>query len=129
MAELPDCRGPVRHRNCREMGERCPIIIGIGLRLVISTPERTRMMVESAYDETRATARLPNLDIELLHRRPWEGNEEHLVVMLRAVPAFEAVGRWLEVSNPLLVWGLDANAGSGMVAVGARSHHGTLPGL
>src|SRR3954451_5410178 len=86
------------------MGERCPITIGIGLRLVISTPERTRMMVESAYDETRATARLPNLDIEFLHRRPWEGNEEKLVVMLRAVPSFEAVGRWLEVSNPLLVW-------------------------
>ena len=62
------------------------------------------MMVESAYDETRATARLPNLDIEILHRRPWEGNEEQLVVMLRAVPSFEAVGRWLEVSNPLLVW-------------------------
>ena len=58
----------------------------------------------SEYDETRATARLPNLDIEILHRRPWEGNEEQLVVMLRAVPSFEAVGRWLEVSNPLLVW-------------------------
>src|SRR3954468_19310929 len=86
------------------MGERCRIAFGIGLRLVISTPERTRMMVESAYDETRATARLPNLDIEFLHRRPWEGNEEQLVVMLRAVPSFEAVGRWLEVSNPLLVW-------------------------
>src|SRR5215210_5109624 len=62
------------------------------------------MMVESAYDETRATARLPDLDIEILHRRPWEGNEEQLVVMLRAVPSFEAVGRWLEASNPLLVW-------------------------
>ncbi len=62
------------------------------------------MMVESAYDETRATARLPNLDIEILHRRPWEGNEEQLVVMLRAVPAFEAFGRLLEVSNPFLVW-------------------------
>src|SRR3954452_22617353 len=53
----------------------------------------------SEYDETRATARLPNLDIEFLHRRPWEGNEEQLVVMLRAVPSFEAVGRWLEVST------------------------------
>src|SRR4051812_26319255 len=58
----------------------------------------------SEYDETRATARLPNLDIEILHRRPWEGNEEHLVVTLRAVPAFEAFGRLLEASNPLLVW-------------------------
>ena len=61
-------------------------------------------MEMSEYDETRATARLPNFDIEILHRRPWEGNEEQLVVMLRAVPSFEAVGRWLEVSNPLLVW-------------------------
>ena len=62
------------------------------------------MMVESAYDETRARARLPNLDIEILHRRPWEGNEEQLVVMLRAVPSFGAFGRLLEASNPFLVW-------------------------
>ena len=61
-------------------------------------------MDQSDYDETRATARLPNLDIEILHRRPWEGNEEHLMVTLRAVPSFEAFGRLLEVSNPLLVW-------------------------
>ena len=47
-------------------------------------------MEMSEYDETRATARLPNLDIEILHRRPWEGNEEQLVVTLRAVPSFEA---------------------------------------
>src|SRR5215208_2091397 len=46
----------------------------------------------SEYDETRATARLPNLDIEILHRRPWEGNEERLMVTLRAVPSFEALG-------------------------------------
>ena len=61
-------------------------------------------MEKNPYDETRATARLPNLDIEILHRRPWEGNEEHLMVTLRAVPSFEAFGRLLEVSNPLLVW-------------------------
>jgi len=61
-------------------------------------------MDQSDYDETRATARLPNLDIEILHRRPWEGNEKHLVVTLRAVPSFEAFGRFLEASNPLLTW-------------------------
>jgi hypothetical protein len=61
-------------------------------------------MDKSPYDETRATARLPSLDIEILHRRPWEGDEEQLVVMLRAVPSFEAFGRLLEASNPLLVW-------------------------
>src|SRR3954465_8701289 len=61
-------------------------------------------MDRSEYDETRAPARLPNLDIEILHRRPWEGDEEQLVVMLRAVPSFEAFGRLLEASNPLLPW-------------------------
>src|SRR3954470_3247109 len=59
-------------------------------------------MEGSEYDETRATARLPNLDIEILHLRPWEGDEEQLVVMLRAVPSFEAFGSLLEASNPLL---------------------------
>jgi hypothetical protein len=61
-------------------------------------------MALSKYDETRATARLPSLDVEILHRRPWEGNEGQLVVTLRAVPSFEAFGRFLEASNPLLVW-------------------------
>jgi hypothetical protein len=61
-------------------------------------------MEMSDYDETRATARLPNLDIEIVHRRPWEGNEEHLVVTLRAVPSFEAFGRFLEANNRLLAW-------------------------
>src|SRR3954471_24195006 len=61
-------------------------------------------MDRSEYDETRATARLPNLDIEIDHRRRWEGDEEQLVVMLRAVPSFEAFGRLLGASNPLLAW-------------------------
>ena len=56
-------------------------------------------MEMSEYDEIRATVRLPNLDIGILHRRPWEGNEEQIVVMLRAVPSFEAVGRWLEATT------------------------------
>ena len=61
-------------------------------------------MEMSEYDEIRATVRLPNLNIEILHLRPWEGNEECLMVTLRAVPSFEAFGRLLEASNPLLVW-------------------------
>jgi len=65
----------------------------------------------SEYDETRATARLPNLDIEILHRRPWEGNEEHLMVTLRALPSFEAWTRMI---------------GSNVVALDARAHHSTL---
>src|SRR4051812_46119193 len=61
-------------------------------------------MEMSEYDEIRATVRLPNLNIEILHRRPWEGNEEQIVVTLRAIPSLEAFGRLLEASNPLLVW-------------------------
>ncbi len=61
-------------------------------------------MAESDYEETLATARLPHLDIEVLRRRPWEGNEEQILISLRAVPSFEAFGRLMEASNPLLFW-------------------------
>jgi hypothetical protein len=61
-------------------------------------------MVQSHFDETRATARLPSLDVEIVHRRPPEGGEEHLSITLRAVPSLEAFGRVLEASNPLLFW-------------------------
>lgn len=61
-------------------------------------------MARSDYDETRAVARLPNLDIEILHRRPWQGNEEQMVITVRAVPSFEAFGRFWEAANPLLFW-------------------------
>lgn len=56
------------------------------------------------YDETRATARLPHLDIELLHRRPRDGEAELIAVTLRAVPSFDAIGRLLETANPFLFW-------------------------
>src|SRR3954452_14019211 len=90
-------------------------------------------MEMSEYDEIRATVRLPNLDIGILHRRPWEGNEEQIVVMLRAVPSFEAVGRWLEASNPLLVWSRMMQAawspwctGSAQPSPQASDHHPCL---
>jgi len=58
----------------------------------------------SEYDETWATARLPNLDVDLLHRRAWDGAAEQLLVTVRTVPAVEAFSRMLELSNPLVVW-------------------------
>ncbi|HZT19912.1 MAG TPA: hypothetical protein VFA23_10955 [Dongiaceae bacterium] len=61
-------------------------------------------MRKSDYDETRAVARLPNLDIEILHRRPWEGEGEELTIRLSAHPSFEAFGRYLEQANPFLLW-------------------------
>ena len=61
-------------------------------------------MARSDYDETRAVARLPNLYIEILHRRPWEGEHEDMVITVSAAPSFEAFVRFLEVTNPLLFW-------------------------
>ncbi len=61
-------------------------------------------MAKGDYDETRAVARLPHLDIEILHRRPWQGDEEQMVITVRAVPSFEAFGRFVEAANPLVFW-------------------------
>ncbi len=61
-------------------------------------------MAESDYDETRVIARLPYFDIEILHRRPWQGDEEQMLISVQAVPSLEAFSRLLEASSPLLFW-------------------------
>ena len=53
---------------------------------------------------TRATARLPGLDIEIMHRRAVEGDAEQISINLRAAPSFEAFGRTLELTNPFAFW-------------------------
>jgi hypothetical protein len=53
---------------------------------------------------TRATARLPGLDIEIMHRRAVEGHAEQISINLRAVPSFEAFSRALEAANPFAFW-------------------------
>src|SRR5215510_11017495 len=53
---------------------------------------------------TRATARLPGLDIEIMHRRAVDGDAEQISINLRAVPSFEAFGRALELANPFAFW-------------------------
>jgi hypothetical protein len=63
--------------------------------------------------ETRAVARLPNLDIEILHRRLPDEEAEQLAISLKARPSFEAFARFYEAAgpgwpwlalNPLLAW-------------------------
>ena len=61
-------------------------------------------MAKGDYDETRAVARLPNSDIEILHRRPWRGDEEQMVITVRTASSFEAFGPFWEAANPLLFW-------------------------
>ena len=77
-------------------------------------------MAQSGCDETWATARLPSLDVEIVHRRPLEGGDEQISMTLRTVPSFEAFGRFLEASHPLLF--LDSSHGNDLVSLAQRSH-------
>jgi hypothetical protein len=53
---------------------------------------------------TRATARLPGLDIEIIHRRSLNDEAEQLSINLQAMPSYEAFGRFLETTNPFALW-------------------------
>ena len=55
-------------------------------------------------DTTMATARLPGLDIEIVHRRSPRGDAEQISINLQAVPSFEAFGRFIEIFNPFAFW-------------------------
>jgi hypothetical protein len=61
-------------------------------------------------DTTRASARLPGLDIEVTHRRVADGDGEQISVCLRAVPSFEGFGRAFEAANPFTFWAQSAQA-------------------
>jgi hypothetical protein len=60
--------------------------------------------MQADYDDARAVAHLPNLDIEILHRRPWRGDGEMLAITLRATPSFDAFFNFLEAANPAVFW-------------------------
>jgi hypothetical protein len=55
-------------------------------------------------DATTATAHLPGLDIEIVHRRLPDGDAEQISINLRAAPSFEVFGRYLEAANPFVFW-------------------------
>jgi hypothetical protein len=55
-------------------------------------------------DTEKATAHLPGLDIEVLHRRSPSGDAEQISIVLQAVPSFEAFGRFIEATNPFAFW-------------------------
>ncbi len=60
--------------------------------------------MNSEYDDTKAVAHLPNLDIEILHRRAWRGDEEIVSITLRATPSFDAFFNCFEAANPFALW-------------------------
>jgi hypothetical protein len=55
-------------------------------------------------DETRAVARLPHLDIEIVHRRLPGQEAEQLAISLRATPSFDAFQRHVEAQAPFWPW-------------------------
>jgi hypothetical protein len=60
---------------------------------------------QSTEDNTTlATARLPGLDIEIIHRRSLNDEAEQVSINLQAMPSFEAFGRFLETANPFALW-------------------------
>jgi hypothetical protein len=54
---------------------------------------------QSEIGATKATARLPGLNIEVVHRRSPDGDSEQISINLQAVPSFEAFGRVLEADR------------------------------
>jgi hypothetical protein len=59
---------------------------------------------QPVIEPTRATARLPGLDIEITHRRSPSGDAEQISINLQAVPSFEAFGRFVESANAFAFW-------------------------
>src|SRR5262249_39966696 len=59
---------------------------------------------QSEVGATRAPARLPGLNIEVVHRQSPDGDSEQISINLQAVPSFEAFGRFLEATNPFAFW-------------------------
>ncbi|WP_210252076.1 hypothetical protein [Rhodoplanes serenus] len=51
-----------------------------------------------------ATAQLPNLHIEVVHRAAPDGDGERLSIHLHATPSFAAFGQFLDTANPLALW-------------------------
>ena len=77
-------------------------------------------------DETRAVARLPHLDVEIVHRRLADQEAEQLAISLRATPSFDAFQRHLEAHAPFWPWlvpGLAAHAAAGMAVVAPDTTH------
>jgi hypothetical protein len=55
-------------------------------------------------DAIRATARLPGLQVEIVHRRSPAGDAEQISIHLQAAPSFEAFGQFLRTANPFALW-------------------------
>jgi hypothetical protein len=55
-------------------------------------------------ETTTASAHLPGLDIDVVHRQSPDGDWEQVSINLRATPSFEALGRSFERADPFALW-------------------------
>ena len=61
-------------------------------------------MAHGERDETRILARLPGLDIAVIHRAADGDGGEQMILALRTLPPMVELGRLVEATNPLLAW-------------------------
>ena len=66
--------------------------------------EKTLPKQQFDDDATRATAHLPGLKVEIVHRRSPAEDAELISINLQAVPSFEAFGQFLQAANPFAFW-------------------------
>ena len=59
---------------------------------------------ESDINATRASARLPGLDVDIVRRQSPNGDWEQISINLRATPFFQALGSSFEAANPFTFW-------------------------
>jgi hypothetical protein len=59
---------------------------------------------DSEIDTTKASARLPGLNIDIIHQQSANGDWEQISINLRAMPSFEAAGRLFETADPFTLW-------------------------
>ena len=66
--------------------------------------EKTLPKQQFDDDATRATAHLPGLKVEIVHRRSPAEDAELISINLQAVPSFEAFDRFLHTASPFALW-------------------------
>lgn len=55
-------------------------------------------------EDTRAVARLPNVEIEIRHRKDPEEEAEYLSVTLKATPDLDTAAAWLAPMHLIQAW-------------------------
>ncbi len=67
-------------------------------------------MEDRDFEETRAHCRLPQMDIDIVHRRAREGDGEFLAISVEIMPFSRVLDRLAAMSDPFRFWGQLAEA-------------------